>query len=71
MLEKKVQSNQARRRAKIVVSEDEEDLEDSSKQGRKIAQIDEDPFISLVQDEGTLWVQEAKEDFITPTKISA
>ncbi|GKE76999.1 hypothetical protein Tco_1543119, partial [Tanacetum coccineum] len=33
-LEKTVKSNQARRRAKIVVSDDEEDLEDSSKQGR-------------------------------------
>ncbi|GJV60446.1 hypothetical protein Tco_1466546 [Tanacetum coccineum] len=30
-LEKIVKSNQARRRAKIVVSDDEEDLEDSSK----------------------------------------
>ncbi|GKF85863.1 hypothetical protein Tco_0253690, partial [Tanacetum coccineum] len=30
-LEKTVKSNQARRRAKIVVSDDEEDLEDSSK----------------------------------------
>ncbi|GKA18003.1 hypothetical protein Tco_0697840 [Tanacetum coccineum] len=35
-LEKTVKSNQARRRAKIVVSDDEEDLEDSSKQGRMI-----------------------------------
>ncbi|GKA80769.1 hypothetical protein Tco_0787461, partial [Tanacetum coccineum] len=33
-LEKTVKSNQARRRAKIVVSDDEEDLEDSSNQGR-------------------------------------
>ncbi|GJV80951.1 putative ribonuclease H-like domain-containing protein [Tanacetum coccineum] len=35
-LEKTVKSNQAKRRAKIVVSDDEEDLEDSSKQGRMI-----------------------------------
>ncbi|GKD33519.1 hypothetical protein Tco_1249028, partial [Tanacetum coccineum] len=37
------------RKAIIVVSDDEEDLEDPSKQGRKIAEIDEDPVISLVQ----------------------
>ncbi|GJX58251.1 putative ribonuclease H-like domain-containing protein [Tanacetum coccineum] len=37
--------------AKIVLSDDEEIAEDSSKQGRKISQIDEDPTISLVQDE--------------------
>ncbi|GKB06020.1 hypothetical protein Tco_0834253 [Tanacetum coccineum] len=36
-------------KARIVVSDDEEDLEDPSKQGRKIAKIDEDPNISLVQ----------------------
>ncbi|GKA14024.1 hypothetical protein Tco_0693670 [Tanacetum coccineum] len=38
-LEKTVKSNQARRRAKIVISDDEEDLEDSSKQGRMISEI--------------------------------
>ncbi|GJX78962.1 hypothetical protein Tco_0327111 [Tanacetum coccineum] len=48
-LEKTVKSSQARRRAKIVVSDDEEDLEDPSKQGRKIDEIDQDPDISLVQ----------------------
>ncbi|GJR36822.1 hypothetical protein Tco_1212506 [Tanacetum coccineum] len=48
-LENKVKSNQARRRARIVVSNDEEDLEDPSKQGRKISEIDQDPTISLVQ----------------------
>ncbi|GKE70460.1 hypothetical protein Tco_1528532, partial [Tanacetum coccineum] len=40
---------QARRRARIVVFDDEDDLEDPSKQGRKIAAIDQDPGISLVQ----------------------
>ncbi|GJV19767.1 hypothetical protein Tco_1368787 [Tanacetum coccineum] len=35
-LEKTVKSNQAKRRAKIVVLDDEEDLEDSSRQGRMI-----------------------------------
>ncbi|GKC51083.1 hypothetical protein Tco_1073828 [Tanacetum coccineum] len=44
-----VKSSQARRRAKIMVSDDEDDLEDSSKQGRKIDEIDQDPSISLVQ----------------------
>ncbi|GKB57191.1 hypothetical protein Tco_0913377, partial [Tanacetum coccineum] len=48
-LEKIVKSNQARRRARIVVFDDEDDLEDPSKQGRKIAEIDQDPSISLVQ----------------------
>ncbi|GJT34193.1 hypothetical protein Tco_0924612 [Tanacetum coccineum] len=46
-IENKVKSNQARRRARIVVSDDEEDLEDPSKQGRKISEIDQEPTISL------------------------
>ncbi|GJU35402.1 ribonuclease H-like domain-containing protein [Tanacetum coccineum] len=48
-LENKVKSSQARRRAKIIVSDDEDDLEDPSKRGWKIAKIDQDPAISLVQ----------------------
>ncbi|GJV03047.1 hypothetical protein Tco_0736279 [Tanacetum coccineum] len=48
-LEQTIKTSQARRRAKIIVSEDEEDLEDSSKQGRKIDEIDQDPDITLVQ----------------------
>ncbi|GJV01975.1 retrotransposon protein, putative, ty1-copia subclass [Tanacetum coccineum] len=48
-LEKTVKSSQARRRARIVVSDDEDDSEDLSKQGKKIAEIDQDPGISLVQ----------------------
>ncbi|GJX32442.1 hypothetical protein Tco_0242297 [Tanacetum coccineum] len=48
-LEKTVKISQARRRAKIVVSNDEEDEEDSSKQGRSmIKDIDLDAGISLV-----------------------
>ncbi|GJW28957.1 hypothetical protein Tco_0045832 [Tanacetum coccineum] len=50
-LEYKLMSGKARRKAKIVLSDDEEIAEDSSKQGRKISQIDEDLTISLVQDE--------------------
>nr|GEZ81414.1 hypothetical protein [Tanacetum cinerariifolium] len=48
-LEKIVKSTKARTRAKIVVSDDEDATEDTSKQGRKIDAIDQDPNISLVQ----------------------
>ncbi|GKC45517.1 hypothetical protein Tco_1063239 [Tanacetum coccineum] len=48
-LEKTAKSSQARRRARIIVSDDEDDLENPSKQGRKIAKINQDPGISLVQ----------------------
>ncbi|GJW34560.1 putative ribonuclease H-like domain-containing protein [Tanacetum coccineum] len=47
-LEKTFKSSQARRKAKIVVSNDE-DLKDPFKQGMKIAEINQDPDISLVQ----------------------
>ncbi|GKB15469.1 putative ribonuclease H-like domain-containing protein, partial [Tanacetum coccineum] len=50
-LEKKVKTNKARRSARIVISEDEDVEEDSSKQGRKIFEIDKDPTISLVHPE--------------------
>ncbi|GJT99558.1 hypothetical protein Tco_1109897 [Tanacetum coccineum] len=42
----------------VVVSDDEESLEDPSKHGRKIIKIDQDPSISLVHGEGTSWIQE-------------
>ncbi|GJT46386.1 hypothetical protein Tco_0955101 [Tanacetum coccineum] len=58
-LKRIVKITKARRRARIVVSEDEDAPEDSSKQGRKISDIDEDPNISLVQDEGMIWFQNA------------
>ncbi|GKE04450.1 hypothetical protein Tco_1396468, partial [Tanacetum coccineum] len=45
-LEKIAKSSQTRRKARIVVSDDENDLGDPSKQGRKIAAIDQDPRIS-------------------------
>ncbi|GJR83581.1 hypothetical protein Tco_0154366 [Tanacetum coccineum] len=48
-LEKNVKTGKARRRARIVISEDEDAAEDSSKQGRKISDIDTYPTISLVQ----------------------
>ncbi|GJT01318.1 hypothetical protein Tco_0822487 [Tanacetum coccineum] len=60
-LKHKVKSRQPRRRARVVISDTKEDLEDPSKQGRKIAKIDQNPSISLVQDEGTSWIQEDAE----------
>ncbi|GJY20441.1 hypothetical protein Tco_0393007, partial [Tanacetum coccineum] len=61
-LEKKVKTNKVRKRAKIVISDDEDAEEDSSKQGRKIFEIDKDPTISLVQPE-----QDTKYDFDVST----
>ncbi|GKF32074.1 hypothetical protein Tco_0101872, partial [Tanacetum coccineum] len=64
-LEKTVKSNQARRRAKIVVSddedEDEDEDEDSSKHGRKIDEIDQDPDITLVQHDAEIQGRYAQE----------
>ncbi|GKB45854.1 hypothetical protein Tco_0896607 [Tanacetum coccineum] len=57
-LEHKVKSRQPRRRAIVVISDTKEDLEDPSKQGRRIAKINQNPSISLVQDERTSWIQE-------------
>ncbi|GKE58190.1 hypothetical protein Tco_1497375, partial [Tanacetum coccineum] len=48
-LEKNIKIGKARRRARIIISEDEDAAEDCSKQGRKIFDIDTDPTISLVQ----------------------
>ncbi|GJV10680.1 hypothetical protein Tco_1352221 [Tanacetum coccineum] len=50
-LEHKVKSSKARRRANIVISDDEDNQEDPSKQGRKIAQIDEDNYFKDYTDE--------------------
>ncbi|GKC23419.1 hypothetical protein Tco_1025569, partial [Tanacetum coccineum] len=52
-LEQTVKTTKARRRVRIVVSEDEDALEDSSKQGRKISDIDEDLNIYLDEKEIT------------------
>ncbi|GJY26374.1 hypothetical protein Tco_0401100 [Tanacetum coccineum] len=57
----KLKSGKAKRKAKIVLSDDKEIAEVSSKQGRKISQIDEDLTISLVQDEGTSWIPQEEE----------
>ncbi|GJT38303.1 hypothetical protein Tco_0938168 [Tanacetum coccineum] len=47
-LEHKVKSRQPRRRARVVISDTEEDLNDPSKQGRRIADIDQNPSILLI-----------------------
>ncbi|GJV32492.1 hypothetical protein Tco_1392892 [Tanacetum coccineum] len=60
-LKHKVKSRQHRRRARVVISDTEEDLEDPSKQGRRIAEIDQNLSISLVQDERPSWIQEDAE----------
>nr|GEW44559.1 putative ribonuclease H-like domain-containing protein [Tanacetum cinerariifolium] len=74
-LKNKVKSRKARRRVSFIVSEDEDDLEDPSKQGRKIAQIDEDEGITLVQmGAQTQWRNEheveSNFDFTTAEDIS-
>ncbi|GJV40381.1 hypothetical protein Tco_1418821 [Tanacetum coccineum] len=46
-LENRIKPSKARRRVRLVVSEDEDDLEDPSKQGRKITHLDEDEGITL------------------------
>ncbi|GJU38328.1 ribonuclease H-like domain-containing protein [Tanacetum coccineum] len=46
-LEHKVKANKSRRMARVIISDNEEDLEDSSKQGRIITEIDQNPSISL------------------------
>ncbi|GKB47767.1 putative ribonuclease H-like domain-containing protein [Tanacetum coccineum] len=48
-LEKTAKTRQARRKARTIVSDDEEDLEDPSKQEWKIAEINQHLDISLVQ----------------------
>ncbi|GJU04158.1 hypothetical protein Tco_1114496 [Tanacetum coccineum] len=48
-LENRIKSSKARRRVKLIVLEYEGDLEDPSKQGRKITQLDKDEGITLVQ----------------------
>ncbi|GKG10901.1 hypothetical protein Tco_0342301, partial [Tanacetum coccineum] len=62
-LEHKVKSRKPRRswNTRVVISDTEKDLEDPSKQGRRIAKIVQNPSISLVQDEVTLWIQEDAE----------
>ncbi|GKC43003.1 hypothetical protein Tco_1060725 [Tanacetum coccineum] len=76
-LEKTVKTSHSRRRAKIVVSDDEEDSEDSSKQGRMIEEIDQDAGVTLVtptqgedQPEDQLGVLSAAKVLTDATKIN-
>ncbi|GKE00692.1 hypothetical protein Tco_1388675 [Tanacetum coccineum] len=75
-LEHKLKSSKARRRIRLVVSEDEDELEDSSKQGRKIAQINEDEGITLVQMSAQTQgrhehdFEESNFEFIAPEEVS-
>ncbi|GJU10216.1 putative ribonuclease H-like domain-containing protein [Tanacetum coccineum] len=48
-LENRIKSSKARRRVRLIVSENEGDLKDPSKQGRKIAKLDKDEGITLIQ----------------------
>ncbi|GJV80416.1 hypothetical protein Tco_1516286 [Tanacetum coccineum] len=61
-LEKIVKSSKARRRAKIIVSDDEKVLEDSFKQGRMIDDIDQDARITLVTPTKTSTQEDHPED---------
>ncbi|GKE20855.1 hypothetical protein Tco_1432367, partial [Tanacetum coccineum] len=67
-LEQIVKTSKSKRRARVVILEDEDAQEDSSKQRRKISDIDEDPNISLVQDEEVTWFQDANTEI--PEKAS-
>nr|GEX36534.1 hypothetical protein [Tanacetum cinerariifolium] len=72
-LEKTVKTSQARRKAKIVVSNEEVDLEDPSKQGRKIKEIDQDPNISLIQHDADIqerYEQDMEFDFDVVKEVS-
>ncbi|GKB36506.1 hypothetical protein Tco_0881448 [Tanacetum coccineum] len=53
-LEETLKSSKTRKKFKVVLSDDDEDLKDPSKQGRKIAQIEEDPDITLVHGDAEL-----------------
>ncbi|GJW95696.1 hypothetical protein Tco_0175368, partial [Tanacetum coccineum] len=59
-LESKVKTGKARKRARVVLSEDKED--DSSKQGRKISNIDEDPNNYFAQDDEVVHDQDTAEE---------
>ncbi|GKB72597.1 hypothetical protein Tco_0934009 [Tanacetum coccineum] len=59
-LESKVKTGKARKRARVVLSEDEED--DSSKQGRKISDIDEDLNTYFAQDDEVVHDQDTAKE---------
>ncbi|GJW89746.1 hypothetical protein Tco_0167299 [Tanacetum coccineum] len=57
-LERKVKTRQPRRRARVIISDTEEDLEDPSKQGRKIGKTSADTEILLDLEELTELVED-------------
>ncbi|GJU99522.1 hypothetical protein Tco_1328793 [Tanacetum coccineum] len=59
-LESKVKTGKARKIARVVLSEDKED--DSSKQGRKISDIDEDPNTYFAQDDEVVHDKDTAEE---------
>nr|GFA98479.1 hypothetical protein [Tanacetum cinerariifolium] len=61
-LEKTIKYNQARRRPKIIVFDDEEDSEDSSKHGRMIEYIDQDAGITLITHTKVISQEDRPED---------
>ncbi|GJY22373.1 hypothetical protein Tco_0396031 [Tanacetum coccineum] len=65
-LEKTVKTSQARRRAKIVVSDDEKD---SSKQGRIIEEIDQDTGVTLVISYTYRWLVTSSGEFSTASRL--
>ncbi|GJT17203.1 hypothetical protein Tco_0875909 [Tanacetum coccineum] len=69
-LKYKLKSGKARKMAKIVLSDGEEIAEDSSKQGRKISQIDEDPTISKYKEEDVHGEATSKFSTASPPKVS-
>nr|GEU32577.1 hypothetical protein [Tanacetum cinerariifolium] len=72
-LEKIVKTSQDRRKAKIVVSDEEVDLEDPSKQGKKIEEIDQDPDISLIQHDADIYrryEQDMDFDFVAAKEVN-
>nr|GEY12712.1 hypothetical protein [Tanacetum cinerariifolium] len=72
-LEKTIKKSQARIKTKIVVSDEEVDLEDPSKQGKKIEEIDQDPDISLIQHDANIqgrYEQDMEFDFNAAKEVS-
>nr|GEY80337.1 hypothetical protein [Tanacetum cinerariifolium] len=72
-IEKTVKTSQARRKAKIMVSDEEVNLEDPSKQGRKIEEIDQDLDISLIQHDEDIqgrYEQDMEFDFDVANEVS-
>ncbi|GJW22879.1 putative ribonuclease H-like domain-containing protein, partial [Tanacetum coccineum] len=63
-LEHKVKSRQPRRREIVVISDTEKDLEDPSKQGRRIGRTSADTEILLDQEEPTELVEDLEDEYV-------